>query len=133
MFTIMNEIKIPYFIYKNLIFVKKIDCDLKRKCKTITYVYEVYDDKGNMLNEVIHRNSLPAIIIYKNNKITELQYFTHGKKNREFGPAILKLNSKHEVIEESWYKDNKKVSKEEIEETKKMIDRRKKKIGRAHV
>jgi len=123
----MEEVKIPYYIYNNIIFSKKISCNLSKHYKIITYVYDIYNKEGISEKEVKHRtNNLPAIIIYRNNIISELQYFYHGKKHREYGAAIIKLNSKHEITEELWYKDDKKLKETEIQEIKLLVDRRKK-------
>ena len=121
-----DDVKIPYYIYNNIIFSKKISCSLKMHSKTITYVYDIYDKDGKSGEEIVHRTDGPAVILYRNNMISELQYYIHGKKHREFGPAIIRLNKKHEVVNEEWFKNGKKISDKEIEEIKILIDRKKK-------
>ena len=122
----MKNIRIPYKKYKNIMFIKKIDYDIKRNYKKISYLYEVYDDKGEMINEFLHRKNNPAILIYSHNYISEIQYWMDGKKHREYGPAIICLDKKHQIISESWYINDKKIIDKELEDLKLLIDRRKK-------
>lgn len=118
--------RFPYYRIKNYVFVKNIKYNIRGRYKRITYIYEIYNKKGEMTEEKTHRNKLPAVIIYTNNYISELQYWKHNELHREYGPAIIHLNRKHEIIDEEWFINNKSISKEEIEKIKKVVERRKK-------
>lgn len=122
----MKNIRLPYKKHKNIIFIKKIDYDIKRNYKKISYLYEVYNDKGEMINEFLHRKNNPAILIYSHNYISEIQYWIDGKKHREYGPAIIYLDKKHQIISEYWYINDKKIIGKELEDLKLSIDRIKK-------
>lgn len=121
-----KTIKIPYFKKGNYTFFKKIDYNIKNRYKKISYTYEKYDDDGVFVEEFIHRKGKPAVIIYRQNFISELQYWKNGKKHREWGPAIILLDRKHEVILEKWYVNDKKLKESDIESKKLVMNRRKK-------
>ena len=122
----MKTVRIPYSKYKNLIFVKKIDYDLHRHYKKISYLYEVYDEKGELVKELLHRINNPCVVIYSGNYICELQYWNHGNKHREHGPAIMRLDKTHKVLTEEWYINNIKLTETEIDDIKILNERRKK-------
>lgn len=122
----MKNVRIPYGKYKNIVFVKKIDYDISKNYKKISYLYETYDDKGEMVNESLHRKNNPAVIVYTHNYISEIQYWVDGKRHREYGPAIIHLDKKHQIVDESWYIKGKKLVDDELNDLKTLIDRRKK-------
>jgi len=122
----MKNIRIPYKKYKNIIFVKKIDYNIKTNYKKISFLYELYNEKGELIKEFLHKKNNPAVLIYSNNYISEIQYWVNGQKHREYGPAIICLNKKHTIISEEWYINDKKLTEKELEDLKLLIDRRKK-------
>ena len=122
----MKTVRIPFSKFKNLIFVKKIDYDLGRRYKKISYLYEIYDDKGEMIKELLHRINNPSVVVYNNNYISQIEYWNHGNKHREHGPAIMRLDKTHKVITEEWYINNKKITETEIDDIKILNERRKK-------
>ena len=63
----MKNVRIPYYKFKNLVFIKKIDYDIHRNYKKISYLYETYDDKGEMIDEKLHRKNAPSVIVYTHN------------------------------------------------------------------
>jgi len=121
-----KTVKIPYFKNENFIFFKKIDYNIKNRYKKISYIYEKYDENGMFIQEFFHRKQKPAVIIYRQNFISELQYWKNGKKHREWGPAVILLNRKHEVISEKWFIDDKKLKDADVDDKKLIISRRKK-------
>jgi len=123
----MKTVRIPYQKYKNIIFVKKIDYDLRKKYKKVTYLYEIYKDK-ELIEEVKHKNNYPAIIEYFNNKICKIEYWVNGKLHREYGPSIIFLDRQHKITKENWYKNGIELDQNDIDDIKKVIDRRTKVI-----
>ena len=122
-----KNVKIPYFKRGNYIFYRKIDFNLKSRYKKVTYTYEKYDSKGELIDEYIHRQGdNPAVLIYRQNFLAELQYWKHGNKHREWKPAIILLDRKRKIVNEKWYINNRKLKDNEVEDKKKIIERRKK-------
>lgn len=120
-------VKVPYFKRGNYIFYKKIEFNIRSRYKKVTYLYEKYDSNGELIDEYIHaQGDNPAVLVYRNNVLSELQYWKHGNKHREWNPAIMILDSQHKILSEKWYVNNKKLKEDEIEDKKKIIDRRKK-------
>ena len=120
----LKTIRIPYKKVQNYILIKEIKYDLRKRYKKVSYAYEEYDN--DILKETLyHRINKPAIIIYRNNHINELQYWKFGKLHRDFGPAVIKYEI-NKISEELWYHFGKKLTDYEIENEKKVIDRRKK-------
>lgn len=119
-----KSIRIPYKKVQNYILVKLIDYDMRKKYKKVSYAYEEYKD-GVLLDTHIHRIGKPAIIIYRNNHIYEVQYWKFGKCHRMFGPAIIVYDGK-DIADEKWFQNGRKLTDQEIEDEKKGIDRRKK-------
>lgn len=122
----MKTIRIPYKKIHNYILIKEIIYDLRKRYKKVTHAYEEYKD-GNLINIYKHRIGKPAIIIYRNNHISEIQYWKYGKLHREHGPAIIIYDGMNCNIEK-WYKNGLALSEEDIEHEKKIINRRKKMI-----
>jgi hypothetical protein len=122
----MKNSRIPYHRYKNIIFIKNIDYNIGSNYKKVSYLYETYNEKGELIKESLHRKNSPAVIIYYHNYISEVQYWKHGKKHREYGPAIIQLDKKHNIINEQWFINNKEIKDKELEDIKLLIDRRKK-------
>lgn len=124
----MKTVRIPYRKYNNILFVKKIDYDIKKKYKKITYLYEIYSNDKEEVKEIKHNKNYPSIIEYHNNKIYKIEYWVHGKLHRELGPCIIYLDKKHSIIKEEWYKNGMELDKNEIDSIKKIIDRKLKMI-----
>lgn len=120
----MKTIRLPYKKYKNIIFIKRVD--YRKYYKKISYLYETYDNNGMMISETLHQSNNPCIITYYNNSLSEIEYYKHGKRHRDYGPAIIHLNKKHEITEEKWYLNDIQLSEKEIDDLKLLIDRRKK-------
>ena len=120
----LKKVRIPYKKVQNYILIKLIDYDLRRKYKKVSYAYEEYLD-GELIKTYTHRIGKPAVIIYRNNHINELQYWKFGKLHRQYGPAILIYDGK-EISSEKWFFEGRKLTDIEIEDEKKIIDRRKK-------
>ena len=123
----MKTIRIPYKKVRNYILIKEIVYDLRKKYKRVTHAYEEYDKDGNLDSVHKHRIGKPAIIIYRNNHISEIQYWKYGKLHREHGPAVIIYDGLNSSIEK-WYKGGFALTEEEIETEKKLISRRKKMI-----
>lgn len=122
----MKTIRIPYKKVKNYILIKEIIYDLRKKYKKVTHAYEEYKD-GSLINVYKHRIGKPAVIIYRSNHISEIQYWKYGKLHRDHGPAIIIFDGIKSNIEK-WYKNGFLLNEEEIESEKKIINRRKKMI-----
>lgn len=122
----MKTARYPYAVLNNYIFVKLIDFNVKRHYKKIKYAYEIYDKKNKLVATLVHRKYKPAIVIYSHNSISEYQYWKHGEKHRDIGPAIIRFDKKREITKEIWYTNGKKLNDEEVISAKKVIDRRKK-------
>ena len=120
----VKNVRIPYKKIQNYVLVKLIDYDMRRRYKKVSYAYEEYKDE-ELIKTYIHRIGKPAIIIYRNNHINELQYWKFGKLHRLYNPAIIVYDGK-EISVEKWFYDGKKLTDSEIEDEKKIIDRRKK-------
>ncbi|MFA5585857.1 MAG: hypothetical protein WDA02_04860 [Saccharofermentanales bacterium] len=123
----MKTVRIPYKKYNNILFVKKIDYNIKIKYKKITYLYEIYSNNEE-IKEIKHNKNYPSIIEYNNNKINKIEYWVHGKLHRELGPSIIYLDNKHKITKEEWYKNGIKLDENEINSIKKIIDRKLKMI-----
>lgn len=124
----MKNIKIQYKKIKNFILFKDISYNLKGKYKKVKYGYDEYDINTKEIKKTsLHRINKPAIIIYRNNKISEVQYWRFGKLHRTQGPAII-VYDKNETINEEWYNEGNKLNDNEIEQLKKIIFRRKKSL-----
>ena len=119
-----KSVRIPYKKIQNYILVKLIDYDIRKRYKKVSYAYEEYKD-DELLKTYNHRIGKPAVIVYRNNHIYEVQYWNYGKYHRMFGPAIIVYDGK-EISSEKWYQNGRKLTDEEIEDEKKGIDRRKK-------
>ena len=120
----LKTIKIPYKKVQNYVLIKQVDYDIRRRYKKVSYAYEEYKD-GELVKTYNHRIGKPAIIIYRNNHIHELQYWKFGKLHRSYAPAIIVYDGK-EISQEKWFVNGKKLTDLEIEDEKKIIDRRKK-------
>ena len=121
----MNEIIIPYKKINNFLFIKKIQYNLKKGYKMITYYYEFYKN-GILIEKNIHNSNYPSILVYSNNKLVELHYYKHGKIHRDYAPAIIFLNDKHEIIKEKWFINDNELTEKEINDIKILVYRRKK-------
>ena len=119
-----KSVRIPYKKVQNYILVKLIDYDIRKKYKKVSYAYEEYKE-GELFKTHIHRIGKPAVIIYKNNHIHELQYWNYGKYHRMFGPAIIVYDGR-DIASEKWYQYGRKLTDDEIENEKKTISRRQK-------
>lgn len=124
----MKTIRIPYKKIQNYILIKEIIYDLRKKYKKVTYAYEEYDKDDILISITKHRSKKPAIIIYRNNHISEIQYWKFGKLHREHGPSVIVYDGMT-ICLEKWYKNGILLSEEEIENEKKIINRRKKMIN----
>ena len=120
----MPSVRIPYKKVQNFVLIKQIDYDYRRKYKKITYCYDEYKD-GVIFKTYTHRINNPAVIIYRNNHINELQYWKFGKLHREYAPAII-IYDGNKIDTEKWYVNGIKLTDDEIESEKKVIDRRQK-------
>ena len=78
------------------------------------------NEKEELKKTYYHRVGKPAVVIYKNNKVYEIQYWRLGKYHRLYKPAIITYENK-EIISEKWYYEGRKLSDEEIEQEKKLI------------
>jgi len=123
----MKTARIPYRKYNNILFIKKIDYDIRRKYKKVTYLYETYIN-NEQVKETLHNKNYPSVIEYYNNKICKIEYWVHGKLHRDYGPSIIHLDKKHNITNEEWYKNGIKLDKNEIDSIKKIIDRKLKMI-----
>ncbi len=120
----LKTIRIPYKKIQNYILIKEIKYDLRKRYKKVSYAYEEYNN--DILKETLyHRINKPAVIIYRNNHINELQYWKFGKLHRTYGPAIIKYDG-NKIGEEKWYHHGKKLTDDEIQQELKVINRRKK-------
>lgn len=97
----------------------------RANCK-ISFYYEYYsvDDK-DIISKLHNTHNKPAVIHYSSGKITKLEYWIKGKKDRLNAPAIITINGK-EIYSEEWYHNGVKLSDVEIEQIKKVLERRKK-------
>lgn len=120
----IKTVRIPYKKVQNYILVKLIDYDIRKRYKKVSYAYEEYNGE-ELVKTHIHRIGKPAIIIYRNNRIHEVQYWKNGKYHRMFGPAIIVYDGK-DIASEKWYQYGRKLSDDEIENEKKTISRRQK-------
>jgi len=122
----LKTIKVPYKKVQNYVLIKQVDYDMRRKYKKVTYAYEEYNGQ-ELLKTYTHRVGKPAVIIYRNNHINEVQYWKFGKLHRLYGPAIL-IYDGSEISTEKWYHEGIKLTDQEIADEKKIIDRRRKLI-----
>ncbi len=122
----LKTIKVPYKKVQNYVLIKQVDYDMRRKYKKVSYAYEEYKD-NELLKTYTHRVGKPAVIIYRNNHINEVQYWKFGKLHRLYGPAIIIYDGSH-ISTEKWYHEGIKLTDQEIVDEKKIIDRRKKLI-----
>ena len=120
----IKNLRIPYKKVQNYILVKLIDYDIRKRYKKVSYAYEEYNGQ-ELVKTNIHRIGKPAVIIYRNNRIYEVQYWNFGKLHRMFGPAIIVYDGK-EIASEKWFQYGTKLTDEEIEDEKKTISRRQK-------
>ena len=120
----IKTIRIPYKKIQNYILIKQIDYDIRRRYKKVTYAYEEYKNK-ELVKTHTHRIGKPAVIIYRNNHIYEIQYWNYGKHHRQYGPAIIVYDGKI-ISSEKWYQFGKKLTDDEVESEKKIICRRQK-------
>jgi hypothetical protein len=120
----IKNVRIPYKKVQNYILVKLIDYDIRKRYKKVSYAYEEYNGE-ELVKTYIHRIGKPAVIVYRNNRIYEVQYWKNGKFHRLFGPAIITYDGK-EIASEKWFQYGRKLTEQEIEDEKKAIDRRKK-------
>jgi hypothetical protein len=119
-----KSVRIPYKKVQNYILVKLIDYDIRKKYKKVSYAYEEYKE-GVLSKTYTHRIGKPAVIIYRNNHIYEVQYWRFGKYHRMFGPAIIIYDGK-DIASEKWYQYGRKLTDEEVEDEKKTISRKQK-------
>jgi hypothetical protein len=122
----LKTVKIPYKKIQNYILIKRVDYNIRARYKKVSYAYEEYKD-GELIKTHTHRIGKPAVIIYRNNHINELQYWKFGKLHRSYGPAIIIYDGK-DIGSEKWFHEGKRLTDLEIEDEKKLIDRRKKLI-----
>jgi hypothetical protein len=120
----MKSVRIPYKKVQNFVLIKQIDYDYRKKYKKITYCYDEYKDEV-LVKTYTHRINNPAVVIYRNNHINELQYWKFGKLHREYAPAII-IYDGNKIDTEKWYHNGVKLTDLEIEAEKKIIDRRQK-------
>ena len=120
----LKTVKIPYKKVQNYVLIKQVDYDLRRRYKKVSYAYEEYKNE-ELIKTHTHRIGKPAVIIYRNNHISEVQYWKFGKLHRSYGPAIIVYDGK-EISTEKWYFDGRKLTDWEVEDEKKVIERRKK-------
>jgi hypothetical protein len=122
----LKTIKVPYKKVQNYVLIKQVDYDMRRKYKKVSYAYEEYNGQ-ELLKTYTHRVGKPAVIIYRNNHINEVQYWKFGKLHRLYGPAIV-IYDGSQISTEKWYHEGIKLTDQEIADEKKIIDRRRKLI-----
>lgn len=106
---------------KNIHYYKKITYNGHRY-KKIEYFYDILS-KGEIKETCCHNDKNPAVVIYSNNKVIQLEYWIKGKLHRKFAPAVIHfLNNK--IDREDWWYEGTKLTDEEVESVKKTIDRR---------
>lgn len=120
----IKNVRIPYKKIQNYILVKLVDYDIRRRYKKVSYAYEEYNGE-ELLKTYIHRIGKPAVIIYRNNHIQEVQYWKFGKLHRMFGPAIITYDGR-EISQEKWFFEGRKLTDSEVDDEKKLISRRQK-------
>lgn len=118
---IISSIKKNDYIH----FYKKIKYNLRNKYKSVEYIYDIFNNDGSIKESKKHNNKKPAVIVYHKNKITTLEYWYKGKRHRNWGPAIINLDGK-EIIREEWFNEGIKLTEDEINKIKTVVDRRKK-------
>lgn len=118
----MKTVRIPYKKVKNFILIKEVSYNIRGKYKKVTYIHEEYKN-GELFKTYIHRTNKPAVIIYRSNHISEVQYWKFGILHRTYGPAII-VYYEREIGRSEWYHNGKKLTKEEVESEEKVMFRR---------
>ena len=109
---------------KNIHIYKKITFSKGVGYKKIEYLYDILVD--NKVKETLcHNKKNPAVVVYSNHQIVRIEYWYKGKLNRRFGPSITTFSDKV-VTSEMWYNNGVLLKEDEVDNIKKLIDRKKK-------